>query len=264
VLGALRRATGTPVSYAELREAGVEFPASVVSELELAGVPIERCRGVEGRGASVRLDPALDVTEEPAAEGALPVIAVAPVPAPAVRAGPRGRRRGARFLASVALVAAVVAVGGLIVTSLGGGGGPGRPRVTRHPHARTAISLNATHTTATTTPAPPPPAPTPVSLGLATQLEAQGHGMLESGSYGNAVAVLRRALLATGEDVGACVEPASTMCLTYAYALYDLGRALRLSGDPAAAVPVLERRLEIDNQRPTVLAELELARQGST
>ena len=30
------------------------------------------------------------------------------------------------------------------------------------------------------------------------------------------------------------------MCLTYAYALYDLGRALRLSGDPAAAVPILE------------------------
>ena len=30
------------------------------------------------------------------------------------------------------------------------------------------------------------------------------------------------------------------MCLTYAYALYDLGRALRLSGDPTAAVPILE------------------------
>jgi hypothetical protein len=88
--------------------------------------------------------------------------------------------------------------------------------------------------------------------------------MLESGSYTGAVAILRRALLATGEDVSACVQPASTMCLTYAYALYDLGRALRLSGDPAAAVPVLERRLEIDNQRPTVLAELELARHGTT
>jgi hypothetical protein len=54
------------------------------------------------------------------------------------------------------------------------------------------------------------------------------------------------------------------MCLTYAYALYDLGRALRLSGDPSAAIPILERRLEIDNQRPTGMAELELARQGAT
>ena len=53
--------------------------------------------------------------------------------------------------------------------------------------------------------------------------------------------ILKRAMAATGEDVSACVEPDSTMCLTYAYALYDLGRALRLSGDPAAAVPILER-----------------------
>jgi hypothetical protein len=126
------------------------------------------------------------------------------------------------------------------------------------------IAVQTTHTTAVTPPPAPPPPPTPVSLGLATQLEAQGHGLLEGGSYDSAVAVLRRALLATGEDVSTCVEPASAMCLTYAYALYDLGRALRLSGDPAAAVPILEHRLEIDNQRPTVLAELELARRGTT
>jgi hypothetical protein len=47
--------------------------------------------------------------------------------------------------------------------------------------------------------------------------------------------------------------------LIYAYALYDLGSALRLHGQPAAAVPVLQRRLQIDNQRPTVQAQLELA-----
>jgi hypothetical protein len=287
VLGALRRATGTPVSYAELREAGVEFPASVVSELELAGIPIERCRGVEGRGASVRLDPAawarrdpgalagldlgahagldpaLDASDEPAGEARRPVTPSAGVPA--LEARPQGRRVGARALASVALLAVIVAVGTLIATALGGGGGgPGRPGPAARPHAKTVIAAHATHTTAATPPPTPPPPPTPVSLGLATQLEAQGHGLLESGSYGSAVAVLRRALLATGEDVTTCVEPASTMCLTYAYALYDLGRALRLSGDPAAAVPILEHRLEIDNQRPTVLAELELARRGTT
>ncbi len=43
LLGALLAARGEPVSYAELRDAGVEFPASVVCELELAGVSIERC-----------------------------------------------------------------------------------------------------------------------------------------------------------------------------------------------------------------------------
>ena len=62
--------------------------------------------------------------------------------------------------------------------------------------------------------------------------------------------VLRRALAATGEQANACVQANSTTCLTYAYALYDLGRALRLSGQSGAAVPVLEARLQIDNQRP--------------
>ena len=84
--------------------------------------------------------------------------------------------------------------------------------------------------------------------------------MLEAGRYGSAVPVLEEALHATGETLSACLEPGTTTCLTYAYALYDLGRALRLSGDPTAALPVLERRLRIDNQRGTVQAELELAR----
>jgi hypothetical protein len=262
VLGALRRASGTPVSFAELREAGVEFPASVVSELELAGVPIERCRGVEGRGASVRLDPAFEPTDEPTAEAERPATTRA-LP-PIVEDGPRGNPARHRLLVPIALLAVIVAVGALLATSLGGSGGPAKPRVVRRPHPKPAISASIAPTTAKTPPAPPPPPPTPVSLGLARRLESRGHGLLQNGSYSGAVAVLRRALLATGEDVGACVQPASTMCLTYAYALYDLGRALRLSGDPAAAVPILERRLEIDNQRPTVLAELELARRGTT
>jgi hypothetical protein len=101
-----------------------------------------------------------------------------------------------------------------------------------------------------------------VSPALATELEARGHGLLEAGRYSDAVPVLSRAVLATGQSLAGCLEPSSDVCLTYAYALYDLGRALRLSGHPAAAVPVLRRRLQIDNQRPTVEAELQLASQG--
>jgi tetratricopeptide (TPR) repeat protein len=83
---------------------------------------------------------------------------------------------------------------------------------------------------------------------------------LEAGSYEAAVPVLQQALEATGERPGDCDEPASEACLTYAYALYDLGRALMLDGQPAVAVPVLERRLQIDNQRAAVAEELARAR----
>ena len=49
--------------------------------------------------------------------------------------------------------------------------------------------------------------------------------------------------------------------INYAYALYNLGNALRLAGDPAAAIPFLEERLRISSfKRGVVRKELELAR----
>lgn len=93
------------------------------------------------------------------------------------------------------------------------------------------------------------------------QLEARGHELLQAGEPQRAVPVLKQALAATGENLDSCVEPASEACLTYAYALYDLGTALRLDRQPAAAVPILEERLQIANQQPTVQDELQLARQ---
>ena len=47
--------------------------------------------------------------------------------------------------------------------------------------------------------------------------------------------------------------------LTYAYALFNLGHALRLAGRPEEAIPVLEQRLEIPNQTGAVRRELEAA-----
>lgn len=72
--------------------------------------------------------------------------------------------------------------------------------------------------------------------------------------------MLREAMRATGMDGAGCAEPVGESCLVYAYALYDLGRALLLDGRPAEAVVVLEERLRIANQRPVVAAELALAR----
>ena len=99
---------------------------------------------------------------------------------------------------------------------------------------------------------------------LAFTLDLRGHGLLESGRYGQAIPVLQHALSATGEHLSGCLEPASAACLTYAYALFDLGRALRLSGNPGASVPVLRDRLQIDNQRPVVALELARAEAATT
>ena len=51
--------------------------------------------------------------------------------------------------------------------------------------------------------------------------------------------------------------------LTYAYALFDLGHALRVSGHPDQAIPILEQRMKIDNQRDVVKAELEQAKKDA-
>ena len=245
VLDALRQAAGAPVSYAELRAAGIDLPASVVSELELAGVAVERCVG-EGTGVvGVRLDPANEATAQ-----------TTPLPDDQSRL-----KAGSRVLALAALVAGIAVVAVIAALSTSGGGRRTAVPIAKRSHPRPVAAASGPR-------APRPPASTgststvPVSPALATELEAQGHSLLEAGQYADAVPVLKRAVLATGETLGACLEPASSTCLTYAYALYDLGRAVRLSGESQAAVPILERRLQIDNQRSTVGAELQLARQG--
>ena len=69
-----------------------------------------------------------------------------------------------------------------------------------------------------------------------------------SGNYNDAVGVLRQAVAAAPHG-----------SLTYAYALYDLGRSLRLSGNPQAAIPILQQRLQIPDQPDVVRQELQLA-----
>ena len=263
VLDALRQAAGAPVSYAELRAAGIDLPASVVSELELAGVAVERCVG-EGTGVvGVRLDPATEATARPTPapeeHPGLPVSRRLPVDP--TRPKPSAVNAGKRVLALAALVAGLAVVAAIAALSTSGGGRRTAVPIATRSHPRPVAAVRGPR-------APRTPASTgststvPVSPALATELEAQGHSLLEAGQYADAVPVLKRAVLATGETLGACLEPASSTCLTYAYALYDLGRAERLNGKPQAAVPILERRLQIDNQRSTVGAELQLARQG--
>lgn len=316
VLAALRRAAGAPVSYGELRAAGVELPASVVSELELAGVAIERCCGEERAAAGVRLDPANDPATRPTPDPIERPLSTRTEPDPAWRgvriyrassleglvltvlgrlarptaierdrAAKRGqaaavrpavamegneaslRAKGSRVktrrraVPLAALLAGITLVAAFLAISAPGGERATRVPKAKRPQPRVVVTARAARPVSASRSTHPPP-PAPVSPALAAELEARGHSLLEAGRSADAVPVLKRAVLATGETLGACLDPASSTCLTYAYALYDLGRAMRLSGQPQAAVPILERRLQIDNQRSTVGAQLQLARQG--
>jgi serine/threonine protein kinase len=82
-------------------------------------------------------------------------------------------------------------------------------------------------------------------------LNEQGYALIQAGEYDAAVPVLEEAVAS---------YPEGSEDITYAYALFNLGNALRLSGRPEEAIPVLERRLEIPDQTSTVEQELEAAR----
>jgi tetratricopeptide (TPR) repeat protein len=190
--------------------------------------------------------------------------------APAARSGAAaitaasGPRRGTgRMVALTALV--IVAAGVALLGILGQSGSSNKPAkvASAHKAARTPVHHRSRHkakpaaassTTAAGTAASAPPATTASSASPppptgATNLQLQGHQQLIAGSYPSAISTLQQAL-----------HSSSPGSLTYAYALYDLGRALMLSGDPHAAIPVLEQRLKIPNQTPVVQQTLDQAR----
>jgi serine/threonine-protein kinase len=73
----------------------------------------------------------------------------------------------------------------------------------------------------------------------------------QQGRYTEAIPVLRRAVASF---------PQGTTDINYAYALFNLGHALRMAGHPEEAIPILERRLQIPDQTETVQTELDAAR----
>jgi eukaryotic-like serine/threonine-protein kinase len=118
--------------------------------------------------------------------------------------------------------------------------------VPAHPAAATTSSAGSSADTSSTATASTP------SGGSPDALEARGHALMMAGQYAQAIGVLRQA-----------VASAPHSSLTYAYALYDLGRSLRLAGDSRAAIPILQARLQIPNQTDVVRHELQLALQAA-
>jgi hypothetical protein len=187
---------------------------------------------------------------------------------PARREAPRrtgGRRPGiaAVLLALVFVALAAAAIVGAVTSGGdddGGGGGSQADRATpaeqnqgnkkakkeKKPKKQKPAKEPAA------APAPPeeePAAGTDAARGAA--LNQQGFDLMNRGDYEGAIPVLQQAVDSF---------PEGTDDLNYAYALFNLGRSLRLAGRPDEAIPVLEQRLQIPNQTETVQRELDQAK----
>jgi serine/threonine-protein kinase len=135
-----------------------------------------------------------------------------------------------------------------------------RHRAPAKKRAPASSSSSTTGSASSSTPVSTPPAPAPASgapgsgapASGASALQAQGHQQMLSGDYQGAIGTLNRAVAAAPHSG-----------LTYAYALYDLGRSLLLSGNPRAAIPILQQRLQIPNQTATVQGLLNQAEQAA-
>ena len=89
----------------------------------------------------------------------------------------------------------------------------------------------------------------------AVALNNQGFALIGQGNAPGAVQPLQR-------SVAAFRAQGRKADVNYAYALYNLGNALRLSGHPADAIPYLQERLQISNyKRGIVKKELATAKQ---
>jgi tetratricopeptide (TPR) repeat protein len=174
--------------------------------------------------------------------------------------------RAARKSALIALLAFLAALAAVAVIALAGGGDeqtPGPQAAKKGVKAKKSAEPAAKTTAAPAPeaeaeePAPEPetvPEPEPEPAGESgdgASLNEQGYELIQAGDYEGAVPVLEEAVAA---------YPEGSEDLDYAYALFNLGSALRLSGRPKEAIPVLEQRLQIPNQTATVEEELEAAR----
>ena len=181
------------------------------------------------------------------------------------------RRRRVPLLLALAMVAVALLAVGIVALGQGGGDKPAADRAGKgqsraSPPTTDRSRPSGRQRTGTPTPssgggatASPPGAAAgggTAASGAAegARLNDQGFRLMREGRYAGAVPVLRRAVAAF---------PSGTTDLGYAYALYNLGRSLRLSGQPREAIPVLERRLRIPNQTALVRRELDAARRAA-
>ena len=230
----------------DLRDAWPEAPAGVARVLARGMARRPEQRQASAGQLADELDRALEAPPEP-------LTTALPAAAPPILSRTAGRERPL-WLPRAAALAALVLVAVVAVVTLAGGDDDGsEPRGANTPAPEGRQPAEARRE------APAAPAePQPVSRETGAdgaELNEEGFELMQAGRYEEAIPILERAVAAF---------PEGTTDLDYAYALYNLGRSLRLAERPEEAVPILERRLQIPNQTATVRRELKAARSSRT
>jgi serine/threonine-protein kinase len=168
----------------------------------------------------------------------------------------RPNRPGRTWGKGVAVLAACAAfAGGFLILGGDSGQKPEKPRPNQVGKATDDRGTAEAGPSAAAGAAPSTVAGVPEPTGgddeLGSALNQEGFELIQAGDYAGAVPLLEEAVRAFSPG---------TEDLDYAYALFNLGNALRLSGRPDEAIPVLERRLAIPNQSGIVREELAAAR----
>ena len=168
----------------------------------------------------------------------------------------RPRRTTPSWLLPAALIAIVGIAALVIVLSSGGGGGSPKATAkhsTAKHHKTHKAKTNSTQTTGTQVATTTPPATQAPATTDPSALNNQGKSLIDSGRPADAIPVLQRAL--------AAFPPDQRSSLPYAYTLFNLGDAYLKSGQAAKAIPYLQQRLNWNDQRDVVEAELQQAMQ---
>ncbi len=216
-----------------------EAPARLIGLTERLSAETPELRPESARAALDLLEP------EPALAPAPPP----PPPAPPaeVKPGPGGV---SRWVPVAALCLVALVVGFALASALGGDDEP-PPEQRQSGQGESTAGSDQSGQDSQSSGEPPQAPSEPVTDPVA--LNNEGFNLINQGLHEKAIPILQQSVDGF-ESIGRTAED------DYAYALYNLGNALRLAGRPAEAIPILEQRVQIPNQVETVKAELKQAR----
>jgi len=185
----------------------------------------------------------------------------APAPPASREPSPRSRHGRDRRLLPILLGVAALLIGAVVALASTGGGDDPSPSAKTTAGGDSARGGDGEASSPSRTTAPPAPEgaasqPT-ASAQNPSALDAQGYRLIQQGRYAEAVPIERRAV----QGFRAGGDRSST---GYAYALFNLGTALNRSGNPGEAIPYLQERLRISNDRRGIVEkELSAAQQAT-